>query len=154
MSEPAIRPARVEDAPRLTEIAHAAKRHWGYPERWMEEWRDALTLTPEAIRRWRVRAAVSGEAVLGFHAVAADGNAAALEHLWIDPPHMGRGIGRMLFEDALRIAAEQGAREMVIDSDPHAEAFYLRLGARRAGETPADVDGTPRTLPRLVIALG
>lgn len=149
-----IRPAAVEDAPRLTEIAHAAKRHWGYPERWIEAWRDALTVTPDAIGRWRVRVAVAGDAPAGFHAVSVEGDAAALEHLWVDPPRMGLGIGRTLFADAARTAAEQGARELVIDSDPHAEAFYLRMGARRAGEVPAPMDGIPRALPRLLYPLG
>ena len=149
-----LRDAAAEDAPRLTEIAHAAKRHWGYPEGWIEAWRDALTLTPGAIRRWRVRVAVAEDALAGFHAVSVDGDAAALEHLWIDPPWIGSGIGRMLFEDAVRTAAAHGARELVIDSDPHAEAFYLRMGARRAGEVPAPMDGIPRILPRLVYPLG
>jgi hypothetical protein len=34
--------AKPEDAETLTEIAHAAKRHWDYPERWIEAWRDIL----------------------------------------------------------------------------------------------------------------
>lgn len=42
----ALRPATPADAAVLTEIAHAAKRHWGYPERWVQLWRAALTITP------------------------------------------------------------------------------------------------------------
>ena len=146
-----LRPAVPDDAARLTEIAHAAKRHWGYPERWIAEWRGALTLTPEDMGRWHVRAAVAGDAIAGFHAVSVEGDAAALEHLWVDPPRTGLGIGRMLFEDAVRTARERGARTLVIDSDPHAEAFYLRMGARRTGQLPAPMDGIDRVLPRLVI---
>ena len=41
--------ARPEDAATLTTIAFAAKRHWGYPERWIESWRDALTVQPDFI---------------------------------------------------------------------------------------------------------
>lgn len=149
----AVRPARPDEAARLTEIAHAAKRHWGYPDAWMDAWRDALTITPERMARWRVRVAQAADAVAGFHAVSVDGDAAVLEHLWIDPPSIGTGIGRMLWDDAVRIAAQSGARALVIDSDPHAEGFYLRMGARRIGEIPADVCGIRRTLPRLRIAL-
>jgi GNAT superfamily N-acetyltransferase len=149
----AVRPARPDEAARLTGIAHAAKRHWGYPDAWMDAWRDGLTITPERMARWRVRAAQAADAVAGFHAVSVDGDAAVLEHLWIDPPSIGTGIGRLLFDDALRIAAESGARELVIDSDPHAEGFYLRMGARRTGEVPADVGDVRRTLPRLRIGV-
>ena len=148
-----LRAARPDEAARLTEIAHAAKRHWDYPEAWMESWRDALTLTPERMVRWHVRLAEEGGGVLGFHAVSVDGDEAALEHLWIDPPAIGRGIGRMLFADAMRTAAMHGARMMVIDSDPHAEGFYLRMAAVRTGEVPADVEGVARVLPRLRMPL-
>ena len=41
--------AQPEDHQVLTEIAHAAKRHWGYPESWIEEWRYFLTVLPEDI---------------------------------------------------------------------------------------------------------
>ena len=30
----------------LTQIALAAKRHWGYPERWIEIWSSQLTFSP------------------------------------------------------------------------------------------------------------
>jgi GNAT superfamily N-acetyltransferase len=146
-----VGPARPDEAARLTEVAQAAKRHWGYPDAWMDAWRDALTLTVERMEGWRVRVAEEGGAVLGFHAVSVDGDGAAREHLWIDPPSMGRGMGRMLFDDALRTAAAGGARWMTIDSDPHAEGFYLRMGAVRTGEVPADVGGVRRALPRLRI---
>lgn len=151
---PSVRPGRPDEAERLTEIAHAAKRHWGYPDAWIAAWRNALTLTPERMACWHVRVAEADGEVAGFHAVSVDGDSAALEHLWIDPPFMGRGIGRMLFDDAMRTAAASGARALVIDSDPHAEGFYVRMGAVRMGEVQADAEGVRRVLPRLRIAVG
>jgi hypothetical protein len=41
--------AKPQEAEALTEIAHAAKRHWGYPEPWIQNWRDILTMRPEFI---------------------------------------------------------------------------------------------------------
>jgi hypothetical protein len=55
-----ILPATPEDADALTRIAFAAKRYWGYPESWIQHWRDGLTITPEFVRNSRVYAAVSG----------------------------------------------------------------------------------------------
>ena len=45
------RAARLEEAAQLSAIAHAAKRHWGYPEAWIQHWRLTLTITPEYIAR-------------------------------------------------------------------------------------------------------
>lgn len=148
-----IRPATADDAAALTEIAHAAKRHWGYPDAWMRQWRDALTVTPAYLRDHAVFIAAEGQDLRGFYALSVDGDDAVLEHLWIDPRWMGRGIGRDLLRHAVRTARAAGAARLEIDSDPHAEAFYLRMGARRIGEVPADVDGVRRVLPRLEVVL-
>lgn len=44
-----IRRAEPEDATTLTEISHTAKRHWGYPEHWIQHWSADLTITTEFI---------------------------------------------------------------------------------------------------------
>ncbi len=41
--------APAELAGSLSAIALAAKRHWRYPERWIEIWTPILTLTPEYV---------------------------------------------------------------------------------------------------------
>lgn len=148
-----IRRAREDEADALTAIAHAAKRHWGYPEAWITRWKDALTVTPAYLREGAVFAAADGDRLQGFYALSIDGEKAILDHMWVDPAAMGRGIGRALFAHAARTARQLGAARLEIDSDPHAEAFYLRMGARRVGQVPADVEGARRVLPRLELAL-
>jgi len=44
-----FRPARPADVARLTEIAHRAKAHWGYPPDLLELWRGDLTYTVESL---------------------------------------------------------------------------------------------------------
>lgn len=67
---------------------------------------------------------------------------------------MRRGLGVQLLEHARGVAAMPGVREMRVDSDPNAEAFYLAQGWRRAGATPAPVEGDPgRVLPLLVLVV-
>lgn len=149
-----IRRATADEASALTGIAHAAKRHWGYPEAWIARWRDALTITPAYVRSHIVFVAVDvGDLPRGFYALAIDGAGATLDHLWIEPEWMGRGLGRALLSHALKTARTEGAARLEIDSDPYAEEFYLRMGARRVGEVRADVDDVRRVLPRMEIAL-
>ena len=144
-----IRRALVLDAPVLTRVAHAAKRHWGYPEDWLRLWRDALTVTPAFIERRPVWCAVRGATVLGFYALSGSGATRELEHCWVLPAHMGRGIGARLFAHAVATLRADGARQLRVASDPYAVGFYLRMGARRVGEAPS----TPRerTLPLLIL---
>jgi hypothetical protein len=59
--------AKPQDADALTEIAHAAKRHWGYPERWIESWCDTLTMRPEFIAENVTYCATEDACAVGFY---------------------------------------------------------------------------------------
>ena len=141
------------DADALTRIAYAAKRYWGYPERWISHWSESLTITPEFVRDNEVYAAVVGGEPFGFYALAGTGHELELEHLWVSPAWIGSGAGRLLFEHAMDRAASRGAKHVEIEADPNAEGFYLRMGARRAGENVYEIEGQRRVLPRMVVEL-
>jgi GNAT superfamily N-acetyltransferase len=141
--------AHPEDAPALTNIAFAAKRHWGYPKAWIEGWREALTITPEFISSHETHIAVVQSQRTGFHALAPNERGLELLHLWVLPESMGHGIGRALFAHALERAGRLGLRTLEIESDPNAEGFYLRMGARRIGIKTEFLEGQPRVLPVL-----
>jgi len=143
-----VRRAFGSEAPVLTRVARAAKRHWKYPEAWIARWRDALTVTPAFVERHPVRCAVRGARVVGFYALAGAGPTRELEHFWVLPAHMGRGVGARLFADAVATLRADGARQLRIASDPFAVGFYRRMGARLVGEVPSTPRG--RTLPLLV----
>ncbi len=148
-----IRRAQESDAAELTRIAHEAKRHWGYPERWIELWRDDLTLSPDFIATNEVYLAEDGGETLGCYGLAAALPHWTLEHFWIRPAAMGKGLGRLLFEHARAVAADAGASVLEIDSDPNAVEFYLHMGAVRVGEVCSEVDGQPRVRPLLYLRL-
>jgi GNAT superfamily N-acetyltransferase len=141
--------AKPEDADALTEIAHAAKRHWGYPERWIESWRDTLIIRAEFIAANVTYCAMEDARPVGFYALTNENDEMHLDHLWIAPIAMGRGIGRALFEHALEQAKKLGHRTLKIEADPNAEGFYTRMGARRVGVNVTNIDGLPRELPLL-----
>lgn len=149
-----IRRARPDEAGTLTEISHAAKRHWGYPETWIVGWKNDLTITADFVAGHEMFVAVRSDQVLGCCALVMTDSFAEIEHMWIRPEHMGSGIGRGLFEHAKRRAEELGAKALELSADPHAEGFYKHMGAVRIGEVCAAMDGVPRVLPRMRIELG
>jgi N-acetylglutamate synthase-like GNAT family acetyltransferase len=146
-----IRQAISEEAAELTRIAHDAKRHWGYPEHWMQRWEADLTLTPEFIADNYVYVAEEDERVSGFYALTIKDQKAELEHLWVAPDSIGTGVGKELFLNAMQKAAELRVTSVEISSDPNSEGFYQKMGAYRVGETTSQLDGKPRILPRLTI---
>ena len=156
-----IRRASPKDAAILTEVAHEAKEYWGYPESWIQFWKEDLTITPAFIEANHIFLADSGDVVAGFYSIVMQrpGNApsgttkAELEHMWVKPEHIGAGVGRDLFLHALETAAFLNAAALEISADPNAEGFYKRMGATRIGEVHSEIEGQTRTLPRLTIDL-
>lgn len=133
----------------LTKIAFAAKGHWGYPEEWIHRWAGELTVTAEYISAHPTYAAVLEGEIVGFHALQLGSSEAVLDHLWVRPNAMRKGVGRALFEHAENLARERGAGSITIVGDPNAEGFYKRMGAVVYGRQPATMDGQPRFLPLL-----
>jgi len=146
-----IRKATIEDAAALTAIAHDAKRHWGYPEHWIKHWQDDLTISPDFVAANQVYVAECDNELLGFYALIIRKEKAELDHLWVAPAYIGTGVGKELFLHAMESAARRNIPEVEISSDPNAEGFYRKMGAYRSGETVSEIDGQPRTLPRLTV---
>jgi GNAT superfamily N-acetyltransferase len=139
--------ANPENHAELTQIARASKGYWGYPEAWISAWSDQLRIYPETIEKDHVyQALVNGETA-GFYVLSSQEERLLLDHLWIKPEYIGQGIGRVLFEHALRQAAGLGARQIEIEADPNALAFYLKMGAYQIGVRPSNFG---RELPLLI----
>ena len=149
-----VRRAQPADAPALTELAVRAKSHWGYPAEWLEQWHDALTITAEYLDAHPAFVAVAEGIPAGVCVLQLRGNDTSLEHMWVAPEFHRSGVGRALVTRALEEADRLGACRIIVESDPFAEGFYLRLGAHRIGEVPAPMPGSPaRTLPQLEFRL-
>ena len=142
--------AKPDDAATLTEIAFAAKRHWGYPEHWIACWTHLLTVEPRLISEQETYTAyVDGEAV-GFYSLDREVARMYLEHLWVLPQAMRQGVGRALFLHATGRVRELGFQTLEVESDPNAAGFYERMGARRVATTVTELAGQPRELPVLI----
>jgi GNAT superfamily N-acetyltransferase len=141
-----IRRARLEEAGLLSELALRAKSHWGYDAEFLARCREDLAVTPEEIARTFAYVYEDAEGVAGFYRLVPAGAMAELDSLFVDPRAIGTGVGRQLWEHAVATATANGCTEIELQSDPHAEGFYLAMGARRHGESASTV--TPgRMLP-------
>ena len=149
-----IRGARPADAPALSALALRAKAHWGYPDDWLQAWRRDLTFTADYLRAHACLVAVRSGTLLGICALEIHGDHGSIEHLWVDPECHRQGVGRALVATVLQQAVQAGISRIEVISDPFAEPFYLRLGARRAGAVPAPMPrAADRVLPLLEFTL-
>lgn len=131
-----IRPARAEDAARLSALAMASKAYWGYPAEFLDACRDELSVTVERLQdpRLTIFVAETPDRPVGFYCLERlYDTEQELNALFVAPDHIGRGVGRRLMAHARETAAGMGTRTILIQSDPNAEPFYRSVGAQRVG---------------------
>jgi N-acetylglutamate synthase-like GNAT family acetyltransferase len=149
-----IRRATADDADALSDLAHRAKAHWGYPAHWMREWDAQLTIIPGYLELHDVWVSERDGVIIGMCALEDRGDRWNLEHVWVEPAQHGHGVGRALVLHALEEARRRHFGVVELLADPFASGFYERLGARRAGHVPAPMPGArDRTLPRYEFVL-
>lgn len=90
--------------------------------------------------------------VAGWHRVTLHGRRAELEDLWLEPPMIGTGLGRLLFEHAVGLAEAAEATVLEWDAEPYAEGFYNAMGGEEIGRSPSTAE-EGRTLARMRLAL-
>lgn len=147
-----IRRATPEEAHILTGIAMRSKAFWGYDDAFIDACRNELTVTPEKINRNHVYLAMDGPDYVGFYCLIANGRSGVLDSMFINPPHIGLGWGKILWDSLTALARKLGIREFTIDADPNAEGFYLKMGAIRIGHVESTaVPGRKLPLLRMVV---
>ncbi|HYR66165.1 MAG TPA: GNAT family N-acetyltransferase [Reyranella sp.] len=134
-----IRKAQTGEGESLSALCVRSKAHWGYDAAFMAKSAAALSVSEADIAAGRVLVAVDGAGrTIGVAGVVPDGEIADLDLLFVDPPAIGGGAGRVLFEAAVGLARRLGARRLTILADPNAAAFYERMGARFLRNAPSD----------------
>ena len=144
---PAVRLAQAGEGASLTALCVRSKAHWGYDAAFMRKSAAALLVSEASIAAGRVLVATDDAGrTIGTVSIAEDDEGAELALMFVDPPAIGGGTGRTLFEEAVGLARRLGYRRMTILADPNAAPFYERMGARYVRNAPSDaIPG--RTLP-------
>jgi len=79
--------------------------------------------------------------------VPLDGSSTELKQIYILSNHFGKGLGKMLFEDAMQSIKQNGRGHVwlcVSDINYRAKAFYNKLGFKAVGTGPIFVVGSDR----------
>jgi GNAT superfamily N-acetyltransferase len=145
-----VRAGRPDEAEALAALAVRSKGHWRYPAAFLDRFARTHGLTAEVVAANDVRVLERDGRVRGFSTVLRRGPVAVLDDLWLDPDEIGRGSGRVLFEDAASRARVAGASTMEWEAEPGAVGFYERMGGIGTGWATSPLG---RPLPRMSLAL-
>ncbi len=135
-----IRAARIDEQSHINEMILRSKAHWGYDEAFIEACREDLFISIERIHSDEFRVLELNGIVVGTVEVTIDHHETHLQKLFVAADLIGSGAGRILFEWAvLRARNYTGAKVMLIESEPKAQAFYEHMGAEQIGGVPSSV---------------
>jgi GNAT superfamily N-acetyltransferase len=137
MTPYSIRDAKPDEQRELTRLVVRATLHAGYDEAFIDRVMPGLTITLPAIAGGGVQVAEQSGEVIGVVEVMATAlQGIAVIGIFVDPLHWKKGVGRALFEAAIKRARTLRAGAIMIYAEPTAEGFYKRMGAIRIGEGP------------------
>jgi GNAT superfamily N-acetyltransferase len=133
----AIRTADLAEAETIEALHRRSAMVWERDRALLSTYPDAIASPSALISAGRVRVAVDDGAIVGFSAVVplAPG-VDELDGLFVDPPALGRGIGRLLVADVVARAVGTGCTRLEVTANEGATGFYERLGFTRAGTAP------------------
>mgnify|MGYP003585254064 CR=1 FL=1 len=128
-----VRRAVPADASALTALTQASGAYAG-------EYRailDGLAITPQQLAGEACQLVEDDHGgIIGYYCLVPHGDDVELDLMFVADHAQGGGIGALLFRHMLKHAHAMGARKVRIVAHPPAEAFYLRMGARRIGTHP------------------
>ncbi|WP_152394883.1 GNAT family N-acetyltransferase [Paenibacillus guangzhouensis] len=132
-----IRQAVVEDCQHISHLAYRSKAYWGYSEDFLAKCKDDLTVTAPYLEQYIVYVLEQHDEIVAFYSFSVQEK--KLDALFVDPAYIGQGCGQRLWADLLSRVKAMNVTAFTIDSDPYAEAFYIKMGAKRIGEIASTV---------------
>ncbi|OGR27222.1 MAG: hypothetical protein A2277_04420 [Desulfobacterales bacterium RIFOXYA12_FULL_46_15] len=154
-----IRSAKNDEAKILTKISFESKRYWNYPKEYFEIWNNELTISSDYINKNNVFVFELECSVVGYYSIVelpedieiSDIRIRKgywLEHMFIEPLHIGKGIGSKMFHHLRNWCATAEINELGILADPNSKGFYEKMGCQYVKEFPSTIKN--RTTPYLI----
>ncbi|WP_269222322.1 GNAT family N-acetyltransferase [Flavobacterium sp. IMCC34518] len=130
-----VEKATSNDNEILTEITKKSKAYWGYSEEQILQWIDNLTISKEYIENNPVFKLVNDNTIIGYYSyLIKDEKNIKLDNLFLLPEYIGKGFGKYLINDFINRMRIEKFEKIILDSEPNAEEFYLKIGFKKIGQ--------------------
>ena len=129
-------------------------------KKYFKIWKNELTISPGYIEKNTLWVYEMDRVAVGYYAVvhlAEDIEVTGiklpkgfwLEHMFVDPRFIGKGLGSTMFHHLRDWCGKTGTSELGILADPHARGFYENMGCRYVRDFPSTIE--KRTTPYLML---
>ncbi len=132
-----IRKAKVTEASVLTELTMRSKAYWGYSKQFMSVCIDELVVKKEKLENpvFSYMVVEANGGIVGYYGLEPlSETKTELAALFVEPAHIGTGIGKILLLHAMKVAHKTGVTELTFLADPNAAGFYIANGGVLTGK--------------------
>lgn len=137
-------PAKIADIPDILSLMRRSKLHFHpgkieYVDQFVEIWSPrAHYVEDNILLKAMLNDAFIG--LIGMRAPNLNRTHAELDLLFLDPLYIGKGYGRLLWNEVLNIAKQQRwySFKFISDKIPEITAFYQHMGAKQVDELKLD----------------
>lgn len=134
-----VRPAKTSEVDLLSALTMRSKSYWPYSADYLMKSIPLLKIIESDVLEWPVSVAELNGEIVGFFALKNIKDENRLDHLWVDPRFIGKGIGKFLFQEAKVAARKLGWKSFRLVAEPYAEQFYSKMGAKTIGSVQSRV---------------
>lgn len=157
-----IRRAKIQEAEILTKISFDSKGYWGYPKEFYDIWSNELTISTDYIQKNDVFVFENDSVIISYYSIVelkddieVSGVRISkgfwLEHMFVEPLSIGKGIGTKMFDHLRKRCAYRGINKLGILADPNSRGFYEKMGCEYKREYPSTIKN--RTTPYLQLKI-
>ncbi|YAR63766.1 GNAT family N-acetyltransferase [Bacillus cytotoxicus] len=133
-----IRETILEEANELSKLALLSKATWDYSTQFLATCKEDLTITEAYIKNNYVYVLENAGVTIGFFHLYVKIEIFLIFSIYIRITR-GKGMEKMLWKAVVEKAIELGITCFIIESDPNAKGYYMKMGAKLIGETPSTV---------------
>lgn len=144
-----IRRAKADEYEILTDIAIKSEAYWGYDSDYMEKFKSIYNVSEEFIKNNPTVLIEEDNSIIGFYSLICKDNETSLEYFFIEPKHIGKGYGKLLWSYLVSDCKNLGIKDFDIVTSPQAKEFYVKMGAIPCGEVESLLK-KGRIIPQLI----
>lgn len=123
----------VNELNNLNHLLKISKGHWGYEDKFCQEFVDEWGLTEDYFANSILYKVVDEHKLIGIIGLSMKENKPYLDYFFLQPEYIGKGLGRKMWHKVIQICKQQGWHSFELYSDPNAEPIYHSLGATTIG---------------------
>lgn len=135
-------------------LQRQSKQYWGYSDDFMSEFMELYKFTTKQLEEMEMYLMQVNNKISGMYGFKINNKKELqLDNFFMHPDYIGQGLGKIMWEQCIKTALNYNKQEFIIEADPNAEKFYVKMGCYKTHNIESLI-GAGRLVPILKYDIG